>query len=78
MKKYVYKGKEVFLTGRTASKRGIRGKEKIIHEIKPVRYFNDDRDTVHVAEWVGLGELFQIDENESDIEIFEDIKTDEN
>lgn len=63
MQSYVYKGKEVFLTGRSASKPSRRGDAKIVYEIKPIRFLNAERDTSYIAEWVSLSELYMMDDS---------------
>ena len=58
---YVYNGKEVFLTGRTATKRGTRADKKL-YEILPKRYLNTNVDPFVESEWVSKKDLYAIDE----------------
>jgi len=57
---YVFKGKEVLLTGRRAVKTNRRGRETQLYEVKPVRFPDAD------GEWVEMRELFEVVENEDD------------
>lgn len=61
-KRYVYKGKEVVLTGRTASKSLRSGKEEILYETKPIDIA--DLSSTKYNEWVKLKDLFEIQMNE--------------
>jgi hypothetical protein len=56
---YVFKGKEVFLTGRKAKKESRRGRVKELFEVKPTRFPETDE-----GEWVEMRELFEIVEDE--------------
>lgn len=51
---YVLKGKEVFLTGRTAIKESRRGKSKILYETKSISCPTCD------PVWVDMSELFEV------------------
>jgi hypothetical protein len=62
---YVYNGKEVFLTGRTAKKSSRRG-DKVLHEILPKRYMNKEIDSFIESDWVFLKDLYAIVENSED------------
>ena len=61
---YVYNGKEVFKTGRTASSKGRGDKINTLLEILPVKFINVDSPTDYdVAEWVREVDLFVINTN---------------
>lgn len=62
---YVYNGKEVFLTGRTAVKEGRRN-DRILHEILPKKYINTEVDSFIESSWVQLKELYAIVEKTED------------
>jgi hypothetical protein len=51
---YVFKGKEVSLTGRKAVKTNRRGKRTEMFEVKPIKFPDAD------GEWVRMEELFQV------------------
>lgn len=59
--KFVYDGKEVILTGRTAKKSLKSGKEQILYEIKP-------HDVVgkQYNKWVQMKDLFEIIEEKDE------------
>lgn len=57
---FVYKGKEVFLTGRTATKTLPRGGVKVLHEIKPKKYMNDTTNNDITTDWVVMADLYEI------------------
>lgn len=59
VKTYVYNGKEVVLTGRTASKKTRSDKTKTLHEIRPA---NVDVEQNMYNEWVEFDDLYQIEE----------------
>lgn len=67
MQTYVYKGKEVFMTGRTAEKT-VRGKTMLLHEILPIKYRGQTEGVSKdvVSNWVKESELFTINQNEED------------
>lgn len=56
---YVFKGKEVFLTGRKAIREGKR-RNTVIFEVKPVRFKEAE------GEWVEMRELFEIVESQDE------------
>lgn len=56
-KTYVYEGKEVVLTGRTAEKTLRSERKKVLHEIRPSDVDADNR--MH-NKWVELTDLFEI------------------
>jgi len=58
-KTYVYDGKEVVLTGRTAGKKMKSGKDKILHEIRPAEA---DPDFKSLNKWVQMDELYEIED----------------
>jgi hypothetical protein len=58
---YVYKGVEVYLTGRTAHKRGRTG-DKLLHETRPFKFINMKTDPNVEVYWVEMKELFEIDD----------------
>jgi hypothetical protein len=58
---YVYNGKEVFKTGRTASSKGRGNKINTLLEILPVKFINVESFTDYdVADWVRELDLFVI------------------
>lgn len=60
MQTYVYKGKEVFLTGRTADKE-TRRSVKVLHEVRPIKYRDmSPVDGVDDSEWVTMEQLYSI------------------
>ena len=58
---YVYNDKEVYLTGRTATRVGKR-KDKILHEIKLTKY----GDSAETFAWVELSSMYTINTKDSD------------
>jgi hypothetical protein len=58
VKTYVYEGKEVVMTGRTASKTLRSGKISIIYEIRPA---NVPADQTMYNQWVAKDEVFEVD-----------------
>jgi len=62
---YVYKGKEVYLTGRTAVKQGRRTSKTLL-EIRLKEYINRDMDDPNISsDWVEEKDLYQIIEQEN-------------
>jgi hypothetical protein len=57
---YVYKGKEVFLTGRKAIKKSSRGTEKELWEVLPKKYIDKEVDGFVTSDWIQLKDLYQI------------------
>jgi hypothetical protein len=61
--KYVHNGKEVVLTGRTATKKLRSGKDELLHEIKPDGVTGKQYNT-----WVKMKDLFEINDPEESTE----------
>ena len=60
-KKYVYEGKEVATTGRTAIKESRRGNRKhVLYEIRPLELETSDP---KFCQWVKLDDLYHIQED---------------
>ena len=62
---YVYNGKEVYLTGRSATKKRRSGLPRILYETRPIKYINIQDDNI-VADWVELKNLYEITKDEDD------------
>ena len=60
---YVYRGKEVYLTGRTARKRG-RNRDRVLHETRLIKFINMKNDPNIVSDWVEMRDLCEIDKDE--------------
>ena len=58
-KTYVYNGKEVVLTGRTATKELRSGRNRTLYEIRPLTATPEQKD---FNEWVEMEDLFEIGE----------------
>lgn len=58
-KTYVYKGKEVVMTGRQATRKGRRSSNivKVIYEVRPI---DIDEENKSYNEWVTKEELYEI------------------
>ena len=69
---YVYNGKEVFLTGRTAKKRMRRGGVRELYEVRPIKYLGTKDTIPGIEDWVRLSDLYEIntddEENNNDNE----------
>lgn len=59
-KTYVYDGKEVAPTGRTALRKTSRGKILTLYEIKPIDMEENDP---KFCQWVKLEDLYHIQDN---------------
>lgn len=57
-KKYVFNGKEVIMTGRTAIKKLRSGREDILYEVKLLE--NVDISSTKYNEWVKMSELYEV------------------
>lgn len=64
---YVYRGKEVYLTGRSAT-REMRRSTRVVHETRPIKFINNPDDPNIESDWVEMKELYKI-EKENDDEI---------
>ena len=64
---YVYEGKEVFLTGRTATKKSTRrgSSSRTLYEIKPIKYINSNTTMTGIEDWVRMQDLYEINTEES-------------
>ena len=61
---YVYNGKEVFLTGRTAVKKGRSNKERTLLEVRPIKYLGESKVMPGVEDWVSMRDLYKINSDE--------------
>jgi hypothetical protein len=61
---YVYRGKEVYLTGRSAKKE-MRNSTRVVFETRSIKYINNDDDPNLESEWVEMKELYKIDKEET-------------
>ena len=57
---YVYNGKEVFLTGRTAKKKMRRGGMRELYEVRPIKYLGKKELIPGIEDWVRLSDLYEI------------------
>lgn len=78
-KTFIYERSSVKLTGRMASKKGIRGNEKIMVEIVDKEIMDDIGDVSQIDEmnlrWVSLSELYVIfDIDPEDNKLINEIK----
>ena len=62
---YVYNGKEVYLTGRTATKPRRSG-DRVLYETRLIKYINIENDPNIMSDWVELKDLYEIIMNEDD------------
>ena len=57
---YVYNGKEVFLTGRTAMKSSRAGKDRVLFEVKPIKFLGETSTPPGIEDWVNMRDLYKI------------------
>ncbi len=62
---YVYNGKEVYLTGRSATKKRRSGSPRVLYETRQIKYINMNDDNV-ASDWVELKDLYEITKDEDD------------
>lgn len=62
---YVYKGEEVYLTGRKASKKMRNGAARMLYEVRPIKYINNNDSNIS-AHWIEMKDVYEIIEDNND------------
>lgn len=57
---YVYNGKEVYLTGRIATKPQRNRAPRVLYEIRPIKFINMKNDPNIESQWTELKDLYEI------------------